>query len=186
MRYVGIDPSTRTGLVILDEDGEVITQKEITGIGKVDPKRMGTLIQDLVKHVKKDDVIAIEGFSYGSQGQGTSFQYGLGNSIRIALWARKYDYLDIAPSQLKKFATGKGNAAKAAMIKPIKDNWGFSSSSDNITDAFVLAKIAYAVRNSDQAHNLLDYQAAVVDAVLTPTPKKAKPKKPKSKKKASA
>lgn len=185
MRYVGIDPSTKTGLVILSEDGEVVTQKEITGIGKVDPKRMGTLIQDLVKHIKKDDVIAIEGFSYGSKGQGQSVQYGLGASIRIALWARNFDYLEVAPAQLKKFATGKGNAAKAAMVKPIKDSWGFTSSSDNITDAFVLAMIAYACHNSNQTDNLLDYQAAVVDAVLNPAPKKAK-SKPKSKKKASA
>ncbi|MFB4258940.1 hypothetical protein ACE106_07240 [Shouchella clausii] len=169
MRYVGIDPSTRTGLVILDEDGQVVVQKEITGVGKVDPKRMGTLVQDLVKHIKAGDKIAIEGFSYGSQGNAMSLQYGVGFAIRIALWARKYEYIEASPGQLKKFGTGKGNTPKKQMTKPIREHWGFSSSSDNIVDAFVLAQIAKSYHNrSQEVAELPKHQQEVIEAIVNP------------------
>ena len=34
MRYVGIDPSTKTGLVAIDENENVLKQKELKGLGK--------------------------------------------------------------------------------------------------------------------------------------------------------
>jgi crossover junction endodeoxyribonuclease RuvC len=46
MRFVGIDPSTKTGFVALDEDGEVVRAKELIGVGDIDPLRMITLIND--------------------------------------------------------------------------------------------------------------------------------------------
>lgn len=53
MRFVGIDPSTKTGFVALDEDGQVLVAKELTGVGKEDPKRMATLIDEVMRHVQK-------------------------------------------------------------------------------------------------------------------------------------
>lgn len=185
MRFVGIDPSTKTGLVILNEEGKVLVQKEITGIGDIDPKRTGTLIQDLILHLKKGDIIAIEGFSYGSTGRSQAFQYGLGSSIRVALWARKLQMINATPGQLKKFGTGKGNTKKEDMPGPIMEHWGWAHRSDNVTDAFVLAQIAFTIHGGKLTFNdLPKHQKEVVEAILNP-PSEEKKKKV-SKKKVTA
>ncbi|MFP3488828.1 hypothetical protein R0K20_14585, partial [Staphylococcus sp. SIMBA_130] len=80
-RFIGIDPSTKTGFVALAIGGTVLRAKELTGVGSKDPKRMITLIDNIMEHIQKDDFIVIEGFAYGAQGQGVSFQYGLGHGI---------------------------------------------------------------------------------------------------------
>src|SRR5690554_6021992 len=112
MRFVGIDLSTKTGLVILDESGNVLTEKEITSKIKSDPERMIDLTEQVLSHLEKNDVIAIEGFSYASRGKGVSFQFGYGYSVQIELYKRDFDFLIVSPSQVKKFATGRGNSSK--------------------------------------------------------------------------
>ncbi|MET3507056.1 hypothetical protein [Halalkalibacter oceani] len=181
MRYVGIDPSTKTGFVALSGAGEVLRAKELTGIGDKDPKRITTLVQEVVQHIKPGDVIGIEGFSYNSQGRGIGFQFGLGYAIRIAMYSRNHSYTEITPGQLKKFATGSGNTAKAEMPGPIAENWGYSHPSDNVLDAYVLARIMFSIRNREQlTFSLTDYQKEVIDMIINP----AAAKKPKAKRKA--
>ena len=58
MRYVGIDPSTKTGIVVI-EDGEVIAGKEITSNFKIDPQRFMNLTHRVLFYLKPDDVICI-------------------------------------------------------------------------------------------------------------------------------
>ena len=160
MRFVGIDLSTKTGLVILDRFGEVITAKEITSKIKTDPERMIDLTEQLLDHLKPNDVIAIEGFSYGSRGRGMSFQFGYGYAVRIALYMEGIPFLIVTPSQVKKYATGKGNSSKDNMILPIFKKWGFEHDSDNVRDAYVLAQIASATRLK---RNLTQFQQEIID-----------------------
>lgn len=162
MRFVGLDLSTKTGLVILDESGKVLTEKEITSKIKQDPQRMIDLTEQVLSHLEKDDVIAIEGFSYGSKGKGIAFQFGYGYSVRIALYTNDFNYLIVTPSQVKKFATGKGNASKDNMILPIYKKWGYEHESDNVRDAFVLAQIARATKTSVE---LTKYQKEVINSL---------------------
>lgn len=160
MRFVGIDLSTKTGLVILDRFGEVITAKEITSKIKTDPERMIDLTEQVMSHIKDDDIIAIEGFSYGSRGRGMSFQFGYGYAVRIAMWTANKPYLIVTPSQLKKYATGKGNSSKDNMILPIYKKWGFEHDSDNVRDAYVLAQIARATKKELE---LTKFQQEIID-----------------------
>jgi crossover junction endodeoxyribonuclease RuvC len=178
-RFVGIDPSTKTGFVVLDEHGQVLRAKELTGVGSEDPKRMATLIDEVMRHLQPDDVICIEGFGFASQ---QAIQLGgIGWGIRMALFRRGIPYIDVPPASMKKFATGRGNAKKDEMVLPIYRKWGFEHSSDNVRDAFVLAKIAAALRgDSDptvQPNSLTTYQAEVLDAIVAPPEKKQKRKK---------
>ncbi|WP_426444090.1 hypothetical protein [Brevibacillus laterosporus] len=83
MRFVGIDPSTKTGFVALDGQGKVLRAKEITGAGNKDPYRMRTMIEDLMCHIHPCDLICIEGFGYASQ-QAVQ-NGGIGWGIRMAL-----------------------------------------------------------------------------------------------------
>ena len=162
MRFVGLDLSTKTGLVILDESGNVLTEKEITSKIKKDPQRMIDLTEQVLSHLEKDDVIAIEGFSYGSRGKGIAFQFGYGYSVQIALYTNDFNYLIVTPSQVKKFATGKGNASKDNMILPIYKKWKYEHESDNVRDAFVLAQIARATKTSVE---LAKYQKEVINSL---------------------
>src|SRR5690606_8927659 len=162
MRFVGLDLSTKTGLVIIDELGNVLTEKEITSKIKSDPERMIDLTEKVLAHLEKGDVIAIEGFSYGSKGRGVAFQYGYGYAVQIALYKNDFNYLIVTPSQVKKFATGLGNANKESMILPIYKKWGYEHESDNVRDAFILAQIARATKTSVK---LTKVQKEIIDAI---------------------
>jgi crossover junction endodeoxyribonuclease RuvC len=145
MRFVGIDPSTKTGLVIL-ENNKVHTAIEITPQEERDPHRFIEIARTVLSYITEDDVICIEGFSYSSRGAAVSVQYGIGWILRYELLQAGFSYYEVPPSSVKKFATGKGNAKKDEMVLPIYKRWGFEHSSDNVRDAFVLAQMARALR----------------------------------------
>lgn len=144
MRFVGIDPSMKTGLVIL-EDNKVHTAIEITSQEERDPHRFIEIAKTVMNYVTKNDVICIEGFSYGSRGAAVSVQYGIGWILRSELLQAGFSYYEVPPSSVKKFATGRGNVKKDEMVLPIYKRWGFEHNSDNVRDAFVLAQIARAL-----------------------------------------
>lgn len=174
-RFVGIDPSTKTGFVALNEYGSVLRAKELTGVGSHDPKRMITMIDDIMAHIQKEDVICIEGFGFASQ---QAIQLGgIGWGIRMALTRRGFTYIEPSPSQLKKYASGKGNLAKDALAVSIFKTFGFEHSSDNVRDAYVLAEISRCLSIGPENITKYQYQTEVIDAILNPKPKIKKKRK---------
>lgn len=160
MRFCGLDLSTKTGLVILDEQGEVELAEEIVAKSKVDPERMLEIWKRIKNYLNYEtDKIIIEGFAYNAKGQAVDFQFGLGWLIRSKLYESGVDYLDVTPSQLKKFATNVGNIKKENMILPIYKKWGFEHDSDNVRDALVLARIGWSMYNQE---SLLKYEQEVL------------------------
>ncbi|PZM62583.1 hypothetical protein [Paenibacillus dendritiformis] len=168
MRFVGIDPSTKTGICILDTFGNVIDAVEITGEGE-DPGRMCEIIGKTIDNLEPGDLVGIEGFGYAT-GSGI-IMGGIGWGIRMDMFQMDYKYIEIAPSQLKKFASGKGNAKKDELAVQIYKHWGFEHPSDNVRDAYVLAQVVRAIRTGCAATK---YQRDVVEAILSPKPKKTK------------
>src|SRR5699024_67117 len=162
MNYIGIDPSTKTGLVVLDKQGIALHQEEVTTGIKKDPARFIDITERVLKHIKKGDTVVLEGFSYGSKGRGVSTQYGMGWVLRTALYHKDIDYTEVTPGGLKKFATGKGNTSKDNMILPIFKRWGFEHDSDNVRDAYVLAKIGRAIKGHEETTK---YQKEVLKAI---------------------
>ena len=145
-RFVGLDLSTKTGLVILEEDGFIREQEEI--VHKCDTaESMIEMINDIVSRLQKDDVIMIEGFGFSSR-QG--FQLGgIGWGVRMELQKRGLSFSLAAPTVVKKFGAGKGNADKRELAVKVSNRWGFFHKSDNVTDAFVLAQMARATTIED-------------------------------------
>lgn len=132
-----------TGLSILNEDGQVIYEEEVWFEYKKDPERIIYIVDRVVNKLDKNtDIVCIENFSYGSTGASQSFQYMLGGVFRENLVRHGITYYDVAPGGVKKFATGNGSSNKDVMIAPIYKRWGYTNQSDNVTDAFILAKIA--------------------------------------------
>jgi len=177
MRLVGIDPSTKTGFVAIDTAGNVLKAKELTGIGAADPKRMATLIDEIIDHIRPNDVICIEGFGFASQ---QAIQLGgIGWGLRMALYRRGIKYYEVAPSQLKKFGSGKGNAKKDELAVQIFKRWEYEHKSDNVRDAYVLARIALELDEAQRTKYIKKtpiHQYEVIDAILNPVTK-APPKK---------
>lgn len=83
----------------------------------------------------------------------------------------------IPPTKVKLFATGNGGASKDEVCAGVEKNWGVTFSNHNIADAYVLARMAYAI---DTGIVVTDYQAEVIDDILNPKPKSKKSAKKKA------
>jgi len=142
MRYVGLDLSTKAGVVALDADGEVIYKEEIKN--KCDLTASIEKHKDeITKKIEKDDFIVIEDFGFNSQ---RAVQMGgIGHGVRGRIYGLKKDFRVIAPKSLKKFVTGNGNADKRELAVRTNERWGFFDKSDNITDAYALAQVGRAL-----------------------------------------
>lgn len=177
-RFVGIDPSTKTGFVALSPGGELLRAKELTGIGSEDPRRMVTLIHEIISHVKPGDIICIEGFPYDTQR--AMFAGGLHHGIRNELFKRNLNYYEVAPNAVKKFVnvTGwvgepgnkrrlKAKEKKTAVMNAVNEHYGFIDSSDNIVDAYILARIAQEITFEGTVLRYLPkHQEEVINKVL--------------------
>jgi Holliday junction resolvasome RuvABC endonuclease subunit len=62
----------------------------------------------------------------------------------IVLWCENnhVQYRGYSPSEIKKFATGKGNAPKPAVIAAAREKLGFTGDDDNEADAMWLRALA--------------------------------------------
>lgn len=176
MRFVGIDPSTKTGFVALDEYGQVLKAKELTGVGSQDPKRMVTLLHEINLHLQSGDNICVEGFPFDTQK--AMFAGGLHHGIRNELYKRKLKYQEIAPNALKKFVnvTGwigeegskkrlTGKEKKKAVMTAVEQHFSFKHASDNVVDAYILARIAWHLHH--QELSLTRYQREVLAKVTS-------------------
>ncbi|MFJ7756296.1 hypothetical protein ACQKGI_20110 [Peribacillus muralis] len=192
MRFVGIDPASKTGFAAIDEDGVVLRGKELTGLGDKDPKRMSTLIDEIIAHIRKDDVICIEGFPFDTQK--AMFAGGLHWGIRNTLYKRGFTYYEAAPNAVKKYVNVSGWVGevgrkkrltgpqkKKVVMQAVYEQYGFSHPSDNVVDAYILAEIAKdlwtvesGIECAINSGYLSSYQAEVIDTILNPV---AKPKK---------
>lgn len=142
MRYIGLDISTKTGFAVLATDGEVLDAEEVV-LSNQDPISMIKLIHEQTSRIRPDDVVILEGFGYASK-QGFLLG-GIGWGVRMRLEELGLKYVDVAPTQLKKFATGSGRADKRKLAVEVSKRWGFFHESDNVTDAYVLAQIGRAL-----------------------------------------
>jgi crossover junction endodeoxyribonuclease RuvC len=179
MRFVGIDPSTKTGFVALDDRGMVVREKELTGVGSQDPKRMITLINEIVAHVQPEDFICIEGFPFSTQK--AMFAGGLHHGIRNELYKRQLTYYEVAPNAVKKYVgvtgwTGEkgskkrltGPQKKKAVMQAVMNDYRYQHKSDNVVDAFILAQVAFhlfVVKETGESHSTLN-KTQVIESII--------------------
>jgi crossover junction endodeoxyribonuclease RuvC len=188
MLIIGIDPSlTSTGIVVL-RDGKVelaVTTKNKPALGTIDRvrliyERIVCVAESLTDGEKwqAPDLIVIEGFSYGSKGRSVFDIAYLGWRIREELERLRTEdnipWLEVPPSQLKKFATGQGNANKEIILQQVYKRWGVEFSDNNQADAYVLAQIGRAYLGDTEG--LTAFQQEVITNLKGEKPKK-KPRK---------
>lgn len=195
-RFVGIDPATNTGFVALDEKGNVLRAKELTGVKSDTPHMIRTLHDEIWRHLYQDDLVAIEGFALDAQDT-NKVSSGCNWAARMATDRKVGTFISPRPNQLKKFVdvsewTGApgskkrldGKAVKKLVMEQVELRWGYKPPTDNIADAYVLAKIAEAVHDvkciEENLGDYPPYQQEVIMAIIDPStvkkPKKTKPK----------
>lgn len=88
------------------------------------------------------DIIVFEGPGFGSnQAHSLGHVHGV---VKLDLWRRRHivgPIYDLPPSNLKQYATDKGNSEKQVVMKRVLWRWGFDSDDDNLNDAYVCAMV---------------------------------------------
>lgn len=132
-RILALDLSlVRTG--VCEEDGVascLITAK-LRGMPRID--HIMRQVQRLAHDV---DLVVIEGYSFASQYKAAPMGE-LGGCVRFLLYRLGIPFVDVPPSTLKKYATGKGNSNKDAMIAAAIRRFGFKGCDNNEADAYLL------------------------------------------------
>jgi crossover junction endodeoxyribonuclease RuvC len=149
MYIIGIDPSSKTGLVVLSEDSEFYFAHEITTT-KVGFPRLKFFEDATAKLLSTypPKLVVIEGYAHGGKFS-NSFQYEIGTVIRMMMYKANIPWVDIPPTSLKSIITGGGAASKGKMMLEVFKRWGFDASTDNIADAYGLSRIGKAILGLD-------------------------------------
>jgi Holliday junction resolvasome RuvABC endonuclease subunit len=144
-RVLGVDLSlTATGLA--HPDGSALTFKPTyQGFQRLAEIRNAVLDAVMISHAS---FVAIEGYSMGSKGSSFLSLAELGGIVRFAFWAGGLRWLDVPPSTLKRYATGKGNADKATVLQAAWKRLGYEGTDHNAADALWLQAIGMAYLGS--------------------------------------
>lgn len=150
---IAIDPSlTSTGLAYpIDHDvlavDIVAAPSGVVGWERLD--LISTTIRVAVRTVIAlygvEPIIVMEGYSYASKHSQAHSTGELGGVIVTDLGRIDHDVVRIAPKSIKKFATGRGNASKAAMVSAVAARTGWQFRTDDQADAVALWCFARAV-----------------------------------------
>jgi crossover junction endodeoxyribonuclease RuvC len=154
MIVLGLDLSlVGTGYVLL-EDGKIKEQKLIKSkpSGKEPIKELERLMKIRGQiTLPKTDLAVIEGLAFMARNSVSLVQLSaLNYMVREYLYINKIPFLIVAPSTLKKFVTGRGNAKKDEMLLETYKRFGESFNNDNLCDAFGLAHCGSAVLGDKQ------------------------------------
>lgn len=91
----------------------------------------------------------IEGYSFASAGGQVSGRAHdraeLGGVLRWRLRDHVREFVEVAPSTLKKFTTGKGNAKKPEVVSVASRRWNQTFRTDDEADAYALCMLGLAL-----------------------------------------
>jgi crossover junction endodeoxyribonuclease RuvC len=143
--FVGIDQSLNsTGYYIINQNPEVDDIKGLIKPGnRRGAKRLSYIfnkLQEILSEYEASDVlVCMEGYAYDYR-EGKVFELGeVGGIVKLCLHNMGILFFRVPPSDLKKFATGRGSASKEKMTKAMKER------QNDIADAKGLALIAQEI-----------------------------------------
>lgn len=157
----GVDPSTNTGLVIMDEHGKVLhhcnltvaPRYKVTAQQKAAGRKEGTIrhpvdrasevgsaLYSLTELYGMPDAVVLEdyGFTKVQSVDSIVTQCYVGFVIRRLFWNNSVPVIEIPPTTLKKFI---GANKKDEVMMKVYKRWGFEAKTNDQADAYVLARI---------------------------------------------
>lgn len=147
LRVLGLDPSlTATGWAALDKSG----MRHGSGVFKAGPKlkgwnRLMWQMDELASVIDQytPEIAVIEG--YAMTGTYNSGLIEIGALLRWSCLRLGLPFVEVSPGQIKKYATGKGNAQKDQVMLAVWKQWGFDPPDNNVADAYAAAQIGRGV-----------------------------------------
>lgn len=141
--YIGIDQSIVCTSVALLKDGEFNLHRIKSDLRGPPLLELLALTIAKIYHDASDIAgVAIEGYAYGAKG--AYFNLGeVGGVIRLETQKAKLPLVQVPPTTLKKFLTGKGTSPKDVMIKELYKKYEIDTNDNNDADAMALALLAY-------------------------------------------
>lgn len=140
----GIDPSTITGVCVLGATSQTVLEKiEVRhkGSGLERAIGIGGKVGDLLDKYEPD-LVVIEGYAFANTNT-LALLVEVGTMIRYAVYSRNVEVLQVAPTSLKKFITGKGTGAKDKVMLEAYKRWGIEGTNNEV-DAYGLAMMGSA------------------------------------------
>jgi crossover junction endodeoxyribonuclease RuvC len=145
---MGVDPSTYTGIIVLD--GDTVVCRKVINFPEVEGyKRLQLIAREFMRlvrmntprHIFIEQQIFGGKFNHAVQGQISAL-------LRMSLFEYGEPWYDVTPTTLKKWATGSGKADKKQMKSAVLAKWGFDSKSDDEVDAYAIARLGQFVVGS--------------------------------------
>jgi Holliday junction resolvasome RuvABC endonuclease subunit len=123
MIILGADLSfARTGLVWIDNQYTVWGYRALTF--KPGPHRYLRILKAFKEAVPEAGLCIIEDYAYGAPSRTVIVKLAeLGGVFKSVLEAKNVDYLQVSPSAIKKFITGKGTAEKHIVAQELSKRY---------------------------------------------------------------
>lgn len=172
MNFLGLDLSfTGTGFFLIKEDGThqafQINTKPDDFSGDIE--RADAIVNFIINNIKDVHItlIGIQDYFSGKQPVSVIKLAILGTMIRSRLLDGGYSLMTFAPTQVKKFETGAGNAMKDNMLKSVFKKHNFDTGSNNIADACAIAYLckSYYEWQAGKRDGFLKYEIQVLKKV---------------------
>lgn len=129
--------------------------------------------------LKPGDIIAIEQPAMGTQ---TAVTAGMiHGGLRSMIYRKDLEFIDVNPQRTKGFVNRNqrvpSSEKKAFVAAGVLEHYGYEHKSDNVTDAYIIAKVAeavYRVRNGGSLEGYTSYQQRIIQAIISPETKSPK------------
>jgi crossover junction endodeoxyribonuclease RuvC len=159
--YLGIDQSYSGFAITAYQDGAYYTEvykSEKRGIDRL--RDIQAHVMNWLHQFDKITDVAIEGYAFGSQMANMLGE--LGGMVKLTLLDFGIYPLIVPPTNLKKYATGKGQGiSKSQILLHVYKKWDAEFTDDNAADSYILARLVAG------AHTL-GYEKEIYDKLQDP------------------
>lgn len=157
---IGFDPSLTHSAAHWAPRAELLEGAIFGGYGtfaiKSEPKhfphrlaRLQEIRRQLLEHVHAitskhgKGLMFVEGYSFGSTGGQAMERAEWGGQLRLTMFDLGWDVIEVTPTMLKKYVTGKGHAEKDGMRMEVLKRWAYESTDNNDADAYALMRLGF-------------------------------------------
>lgn len=164
LTVIGLDPSlSATGVATAGGQVSLATKP-----AKTLPTRLARLygiVEEVAARTPEGSLVVIEAPAYSRANAGTHVGAGLWWLLVAMLDARGCALVQVAPTTLKKFATGKGTASKPDMRMALYKRAGLDLADDNHVDAWWLRQVGLHLLHHPDAVDLPKAQRDAVEGL---------------------